>query len=448
MSERLYDVVVIGAGTAGRNAVRAALAEGASVALVEEGRWTTLCARSGCMPSKALLASARRAHDIATADRLGIEASGRASIPRVLERVRRLRDDLRSDARDDFPSGGVAFFEGRARFVSPRTIAVDGQRTVTGRAFVVATGGRIRIPDGFDGIDVHTHETLFDAEDLGPRVGVVGAGPIGLELGQGLAQLGAEVHLFDEQPALDPIDDPVIGRRWQERLRRDLTLHLGHRPVGHRTSDGVVIEAGDASVSVDTILVAAGQGPRVDDLGLAEVFGVDLDDPAVADETRRLEEHPVFLAGDVHGRPILHEAAWEGSVAGANAARWPEVRRTQRPTPLQTVFTTPQIVRVGPVTSGLTWGEAELGDQGRMRLDDTDEGLLRIGIDADERVVAATFLATSAEHLGHLVAWAIETRATARELLRRPVYHPTLEEGLVTALRNARAALHRSPETS
>jgi dihydrolipoamide dehydrogenase len=157
----------------------------------------------------------------------------------------------------------------------------------------------------------------------------------------------------------------------------------------------------------------------------------------------------VFFAGDVTGdRPLLHEAADEGRIAGANAAAWPHLQHGHRRTPLAIAFTDPQIAFVGARFGDLdpqctAIGEVDYENQGRARVMGVDRGLVRIyGDRRTTRLVGATLFGPRMEHLAHLLAWAVQGQLTVNEALQRPFYHPVLEEGLRTALRKLARALN------
>jgi dihydrolipoamide dehydrogenase len=193
------------------------------------------------------------------------------------------------------------------------------------------------------------------------------------------------------------------------------------------------------------VLVAAGRRPAVEGLGL-ETTGLALDAkgvPVVDPATTQCGTAPVFLAGDVDGNlPLLHEASDEGRIAGANAMRWPAVERHERRTPLAIAFTDPQMAMVGLRHAELPEGRHAIGtvsfeDQGRARVMARNRGLARLYGEAGScRLVGAELFGPDAEHLAHLLAWAVQEGMTVQRALAMPFYHPVLEEGLRTALRD------------
>jgi len=202
------------------------------------------------------------------------------------------------------------------------------------------------------------------------------------------------------------------------------------------------VTAGSASAVVDRVLVAMGRTPNLQGLGL-ETLGVPLDEkglPEVDRATLQVAGLPVFLAGDANAEvPLQHEAADDGHIAGINAVS-ASTRRFVRRTPLSIVFSDPTLARVGLRFDALDQarvvvGEARFADQGRARIMLRNAGLLRLCANREDgTLVGAELFAPEGEHLAHWLALAIHRRSTVSDLLRVPFYHPTVEEGLRTAL--------------
>ena len=465
MKMKRVDVAVIGAGTAGLNARRAAEREGAEAILIESGPFGTTCARVGCMPSKLLIAAADVAHEVEGAGRFGIEV---ATPPRirgkaVLERVRRERDRFVSFVIESTESVPEALrLRGHARFLSPTMLEVGGEMRVEARAIVIAAGSTPIIPPALAPFakDLLTNESIFELEDLPESIGIVGTGVIALELGQALHRLGVRTVIYGRSDRLGPLTDPAVQREAREVLGRELTLRLGvELGVGRRSGQGFRIgwrerDGKRGEDEVASLLVAAGRRPNLDSLSLDKAGvrmgaeGVPQFDP----RTMQCGETPIFLAGDAsNDRPVLHEAAEEGRIAGRNAARFPDVRAHRRATPLAIVFTHPQIALVGARHADLGTDDVEIGevtyeDQGRARVMGQNAGRVRIyARRACGTLIGAEMLGPRVEHTAHLVAWAVEQRMTVREALASPIYHPVIEEGIQTALRDLAARLKQMP---
>jgi dihydrolipoamide dehydrogenase len=456
---RETDVAVIGAGSAGLVARREAARLGARTLLIESGPYGTTCARDGCMPSKLLIAAADVAHEIAGAHRFGIEAAAPARVngKAVLERVRRERDRFVGFVVEDVEAlPEEARIRGRARFVGPTTLEVDGALRVEARAVVIATGSSPVVPDELEPARERllTHENVFELEELPESLAVVGTGAIGLELGQAFQRLGVRTALFGRSGRLGPLTDPEVQAAARATLGRELDVrvpgHIRAEPAGAGVRLVWSDADGERSEVFDRLLVAAGSRPDLADLDLAaaglerDAEGVPLHDV----RTGQCGDSPVFIAGDVTDRhPLLHEAADDGRIAGRNAARFPDVRAHHRRVSLQIIFSDPQIALVGRSFADLEGervavGAVDYGDQGRARVMGKAAGLVRVYADgADGRLLGAEMLGPRVEHTAHLLTWAVQQGLTVDDALRMPFYHPVFEEGIRTAIRDAARVL-------
>ena len=442
------DVAVIGAGTAGLAAERAARGNGATTLLIDPSFAGTTCAQVGCMPSKLLIAAARAAHDARAARAFGIEVDAvRVDGPAVMRRVQEERDRfarLTRDSIEDIPEG--IRISACARFAGPNRLALDDGREVEAKTIVIASGSTPALPGPFAdlGERVLTNQTVFEIEDLPKRLAVVGSGSIGLELAQAFARLGVEVALFDRETQMAKMRCERVHDTLRTIIEREMDLHLGVDVEPERTETGVKVkwtgEGDQGEAEYDLLLAALGRPPSLDGLGL-DNSGLDLDADGVPCHDRRTMRcgaSNIFIAGDVAADlPLLHEASHDGAIAGRNAAAFPAQVETERYAPFSIVFTDPPIVTVGKAEGdGAVTGVTDFSDQGRARVENDDEGTLTLYASAPHgTLIGADLVAPGGEHLGHLLCWAIEQGLTATQLLEMPFYHPTLEEGLKTALR-------------
>jgi dihydrolipoamide dehydrogenase len=467
-SSRRVDVAVIGAGTAGLAAYRAAVAEGARALLVEAGVHGTTCARVGCMPSKLLIAAAEAAHHARHAGPFGVTCSVAVDGRAVMERVRAERDRFVG-----FVVRGVEAIPaddkmvGRARFVAPGVLDVDGER-IDARAVVIATGSSPFVPAMFDVVRAHVavNDDVFGWPGLPESIAVFGGGVVGIEIGQALHRLGVRVRIFGRGGAVGPLTDPAVKSAAIRALSDELPFHpdarvtnLGAGTDAGRVAIGFEDHAGERRVeSFAHVLVATGRRPNVTGLGLFDANLV-LDGrgvPVFDRATMQCGESPVFVAGDASDdAPLLHEAADEGRIAGRNAARFPSIVRGERRTRLAIAFSDPQIALVGSTFADLAdrddvvIGEVSFEDQGRSRVMRQNRGLCRLYAQRGTgRFLGAELAAPRAEHLGHLLAWAHQVGMTVDTMLTMPFYHPVVEEGLRTALRDASTKLGGSAGTT
>lgn len=351
---RRYDLVVIGAGTTGLVASQLAATLGARVAVMERGRVGGECLHTGCVPSKALLAAAERAHAVRTADRLGIQAGEpRVDFTAVMNHV---REAIAAAGTEDTPEHlrgmGVEVFESEARFAGPGELEVAG-RTLRFRSALIATGSSPAMPviDGLPEAGPLTNETVFDLDEMPARLVVIGGGPSGCELGQAFARLGSEVTLVEAGNRLLPREEPESSR-----LLEDV---LGEEGVRVRTSATIErIESGAGAtrvmlaesevVEADAILVTVGRRVNTEALRLDRV-GVSTGPSGAVEVDRHLRTTGarVFAAGDVTGKlELTHFAAYQALVAVANALFG--LRRTVETAWIPwATFTDPEIAHAG-----------------------------------------------------------------------------------------------------
>lgn len=446
------DVAVIGAGTAGLAAYRAAKSTGARTLLIEAGQGGTTCARCGCMPSKLLLAAGSAARSAATAKPFGIgvqdvEIDGRA----VMARVRRERDRFVDDILKEvaaIPDRDKIF--GRARFDGPDTLTVDDHSLIEARSVVIATGARPIVPDDLAeacGERLLTHETLFDLETLPDKLAVIGAGPLGLELAIAFARLGVKVTVFDEGHDIGGVRDPKVSDAVRRTFAPELTFAFGAKATAKRKTGGDVLlswtdDAGSNRRStVSHVLAAAGRRPDLEALDL-NLTGAPLNNdgvPLFDPKTLRCGRSNLFIAGDANDdRPVLHEASLQGRLAGRNAARTPDLERRTAMPEMTIVYTSPDIARVGPgfdAEEAKTWGIGCSDRAGRAIIENENPGCLRLYAEKGGALIGGELFGPGVEHIAHLLAWAVQLKLSAEEVLELPFYHPTVEEGFRTALR-------------
>ena len=477
MKTRSVDIAVVGAGTAGLSAYREARKYTDRIALIEGGPFGTMCARVGCMPSKLLIAPAEARHRLSHLAQFGIsigasEVDGAA----VMRRVRSERDRFAGfvvESMEGFDQRHIV--RACARFEDAHTLALSPAQVADSPALtephlvaariVIAAGSRPRIPEILKaaGDRVIVNDDLFDMQALPASVAVFGAGAIGLELGQALHRLGVVVRVFGRGGRMGGISDPGVRHYAARVMGAEMPLSLDARDVVvSREGDSVVVRFVDddgraKTERYDWLLAATGRQSNVDRLDI-ENSGLALDTrgiPLFDAQTMRAGDSHVFLAGDVAAdRALQHEAAYEGRVAGRNAAHYPEVYRNTRRTPLAIVFTDPQIASVGSNHEQLTAanqhfavGEVSFENQGRSSVLLVNQGLLRgYGEFGTGLLLGAEMIGAANEHLAHLLAWVIQMRMSVDEVLELPFYHPVIEEGLRTALRELQRALGMGPK--
>ncbi|MBS1158485.1 MAG: pyridine nucleotide-disulfide oxidoreductase dimerization protein [Proteobacteria bacterium] len=458
------EVAIIGSGTAGMGAYRSARAHTNSIVLIEGGDYGTTCARVGCMPSKLLIAAADAAQQARLGAPFGVRI-GTLSIDgaAVMARVRRERDRFVGfvlEAVDAMPPGER--LTASVSFVDANTLVSEQGQLIHARRIVIASGSIPVLPKLLQGLGERLldNESLFELPSLPQRVAVFGCGPLGIELGQALSRLGVTVKMFGIGGGLAGIHDPEIRDYAKQVFNEEFYLDLAAEVESVRVAAaGVEVRyrLGDGSwqsEAFDYVLAATGRAPNVARLAL-EKTGLALDKrgvPLFDRTTLQCGNSPIFIAGDASNEiPLLHEAADQGRIAGDNAGRYPARQAGLRRTPLAIVFTEPQVAALGFNLAQLEQqfagryavGVVSFEDQGRSRVMLRNKGLLKVyGERGSDRFLGAEMFGPAAEHLAHLLAWAAQQRMTVGEMLDMPFYHPVIEEGVRTALRDLNQQLH------
>ena len=447
------DVAILGAGTAGLNAMGQIRRHTKNFKLIDgagEDELGTTCARVGCMPSKALIHIAEVFHTRHQFQKLGIKGGEGLNVDTAasMERVQDVRDILVDRVlSNSIDKMGDKFQNEFARFIDAHTLQV-GDDTLTIDRCIIATGSRPIVPDAWRalGDSVLTTDSFFEQEDLPASMAVIGLGAIGLELGQALSQLGVEVTGVDALKTIADIKDPDINRCAIELIQKVFPLILGEFAHLEKVGKLIRITAGDKQFDVERVLISVGRRSNIDRVGL-ENLGIKLDDYGMPDydsHTMALKEAPhIFLAGDVNAStPILHEAACEGKIAGHNAGLG-SLSKFKRYVSLHITFSEPNICQVGaPLnsldTNSIVTGKFSMGPHGRALVMANNKGLIHLYADKyNGKLLGACMVAPRAEHLAHLVAWSLEQGLTLQEMLRFPFYHPVFEEALQGAIRDA-----------
>jgi len=353
-----YNLVVIGAGTAGLVTAAGAAGLGAKVALIERSLMGGDCLNVGCVPSKGIISAARVARTIRGADEFGIDVPDgtKAEFSRVMERMRRLRAEISpNDAATRFRDLGVDVFLGEAKFTGSNSVRV-GEQTLEFRKAVIATGARASAPPipGLQEVPYLTNETLFSLTELPGRFGVIGAGPIGCEMAQAFASLGSEVLLVEAAHGILPIEDPeaseIVGRSLQQDGVRLLCCGKELKLSGDDGSIRMSVESHERSYDerVDQLLVSAGRAPNVQGLGL-ETVGVEFDarKGVTVDDRMRTTNPNIYAAGDVCSRyKFTHAADFMARIVIQNALFKGRSKASALTIPWCT-YTSPEVAHVG-----------------------------------------------------------------------------------------------------
>jgi pyruvate/2-oxoglutarate dehydrogenase complex dihydrolipoamide dehydrogenase (E3) component len=414
-----YNLVVIGAGTAGLVTAAGAAGLGARVALVERGLMGGDCLNVGCVPSKSLIRAGRAVADVRGAAEYGVRVPPGASADfgAVMDRMRRLRARIsRVDSAARFRDLGVDVFFGAARFSGPDTVDVAGV-TLRFKKAVIATGARAAEPPipGLAEGGYLTNETVFSLTELPRRLAVIGGGPIGCELAQAFARFGAQVFLLEGEGQILPREDRDAAEQVARALSRDgVELRLATR-VERIERDGaaraihVTSGGGTGRLAVDAILVAVGRAPNVEGLGLESV-GVAHDTRAgvTVDDRLRTTNPRIYAAGDVcSAHKFTHNSDAQARIVIQNALFLGRARASALTLPWCT-YTDPEVAHVGlSEREAAARGIAvrtfvqELADVDRAVLDGEAEGFVKVHVRAGtDRILGATIVA---RHAGEML---------------------------------------------
>jgi pyruvate/2-oxoglutarate dehydrogenase complex dihydrolipoamide dehydrogenase (E3) component len=449
MSHR-YDLVIVGMGSGGMVAAEFAATLDLNVAVVERGRIGGDCLWTGCVPSKALLASGKVAHHMRTADEFGIEAvTPTVDRTKVWARIRSVQ--ARIAATDDNPERfrdlGLDIVAGSARVTGPNTVEVHGAagtRELMTRYVLLATGSRPVEPEieGLAAAGFLTSESLFELTDPPASFVNIGGGPIAVEMVQGFTRLGIPATLLQKGPRILPKDEPTLVDLLVDKLRKegvDLRFNVeahrvtveGGRKVVHGTEDGT-----PATWEADELLVAVGRRPNVEGLGLEELGIETTAKGVVVDNRGRTDVDTIYAVGDIAGRYLFtHSAAYEG-VRAVRDMFFPGKGKVVASVPWCT-FTDPELAH-----AGLTEAEArdehksdvevwcmDLEHNDRSRADGASEGAV-IVITHKHRIIGAHILAPAAGEMIHEFALAIEEEVKLNELSQFMHVYPTVSTSI------------------
>jgi pyruvate/2-oxoglutarate dehydrogenase complex dihydrolipoamide dehydrogenase (E3) component len=438
------DICVIGAGSGGLSIAAAAAAFGGSVVLIEKGRMGGDCLNYGCVPSKALIAAAKRASTDFTSGKFEAHSQLQVDFARACDHVRKVIAAIApNDSVQRFTGLGVRVIAGRGRFTDPATVIVDGSTAVQARRFVIATGSSPAIPPipGLAQTRYLTNETIFDLQELPSHLVVIGGGPSGLELGQAFRRLGAQVTVVEAARPLAK-DDAECAQIVIDALGREgIEIRTGARVQSVQPTSGGVelaVKCGDAEerITGSHLLVAAGRSPNVEGLGLEEANIDSTPAGIVVDGSLQTTNRRVYAIGDTaaDGMMFTHVANYHAGLVIRHALFRLPVKARYNAVPWVT-FTDPELAHVG-----LTDEQAR--DQGhrirvmrwpycendRAQAERATDGHVKVVATTGGSVLGATIVGA---HAGELItpwALAIGQGLNIRTMAELVVPYPTFSE--------------------
>ncbi|MDU5499356.1 MAG: FAD-dependent oxidoreductase, partial [Acinetobacter baumannii] len=302
-----------------------------------------------------------------------------------------------------------------------------------------------------------TTDQIFELNTLPKSIAIIGSGVIALEIAQAMHRLGVETTIFARSKRIGIFTSPKLQQLAQEELSKELNFLFETLPHEVKsTSDGVIlnykIDEKEKSIQVEYVLSATGRSSLLDTLKLENIDKSfkDIKLLPINAKTKQLDNYPIFIAGDAYtSTPLQHEAAHEGKKVVHNCLNYPQLNSVKTLSPLGIVFSHPEMAIVGQSYKQLkdnrvdfVTGEASYERQGRAIVLGKNKGAIEVYIEREsQKLLGAELFTEATEHMAHLLSWIIGEELTLNDILEKPFYHPTLEEGLRTALKHARRQL-------
>ncbi|MBI3805182.1 MAG: dihydrolipoyl dehydrogenase [Nitrospirae bacterium] len=441
-----FDVMVIGAGSAGRYGAKAAAKLGAKVGLVETGPFGGLCILKGCMPTKAYLRSSELMGLLKKAPEVGIYPGKPVDIR--FDQIKKRKDKLIAEMADDAYQGvirhpNITLLSGRAHFLSGKEIQV-GEEHYVAEKFLIATGSRPMIPPipGLEEAGYITSDEALTLESLPKSMVIIGGGVEGTEFGQFFVRMGVRVTLLQRSERILSHEDEDVSEALAEILRKDgIDLRTGVREVMiERDSEGEWISFEENErverIEADLIMIATGRTGNVDGLRL-EAAGVETHPLGiVANDFLQTTNPNIYAAGDVTGgAQIVNMATYEGDLAGTNMMKGPVRKADYRVFP-RAIFSDPEFARVGLTERdareqgiAVRVGKFPFSDLGKAIITDRTEGFIKILADPKSgEILGAEIVGAEASILIHQAAVAMHFRSTLEAYAQISHIHPSLAE--------------------
>jgi dihydrolipoamide dehydrogenase len=442
------NIIVIGAGSGGLIASLIAAAVKARVTLIEKHKMGGDCLNTGCVPSKALIKTARFLTDVKNSEKYGVKAaSAEFDFSDVMERVQKVIAKIEPhDSVERFTSLGVDCITGEARVVSPWSVEVNGQ-TITARNIILAAGARPFVPpiEGLDEVKWYNSDNLWELREQPRRLIVLGGGPIGSEMAQAFNRLGSEVSLVEMAPRIMIREDEEISAMVQEKfVAENMNVLCGTRAVSCKVVNGEQILACDQDgkeieIPFDGLLVAIGRRPNVEGYGLEEL-GVKLrkNNTVETDDFLRTNYDNIYAVGDIAGPyQFTHTAAHQAWFATVNSlfGQFKKFKADYSVIPWAT-FTDPEVARVGLNESeakekGVAYEVTTYGidDLDRAIADSEDHGVVKVlTVPGKDKILGVTIVGA---HAGDLIAeyvLAMKHKLGLKKILGTIHIYPTMTE--------------------
>jgi len=441
-----FDVMVIGAGSAGRYGAKVAARAGARVGLVESGPFGGLCILNGCMPTKAYLRSSDLVGMIKKGPEVGVYTEGRIQLR--FDQIKKRKDRLIAEMAEDAQLGTtgyskIALLSGAARFLSDNTLQV-GETIYACENYLIATGSRVGVPPlpGLEETGFLTSDDALALEELPASMIVIGGGAEALEFGQFFQRMGVNISMVQRSPLLLSQEDADVGRAYGDLLRKDgIALWTGTQiekieKAGSLKRVRFIHEGKAQTLEGEEILLVTGRTGNITGLGL-EAAGVQCDTTGIKVNAFLQTTNPkIYAAGDVTGlNLVVNVATYQGKLAGENLVKGPVQQADYRVIPIA-IFTDPQFARVGLTERGakekgipVRVGTFPFDDLGKAIVTDQTEGFIKILANPENgEILGVHIFGAEASDLIHQGAIAMHFRCTLEEYANIAHIHPTFGE--------------------
>ncbi|RAP37746.1 hypothetical protein DID80_03520 [Candidatus Marinamargulisbacteria bacterium SCGC AAA071-K20] len=439
-----YHIIVIGAGSGGLVVASGAAGLGAKVALIEAHKMGGDCLNYGCVPSKAFLKAAHLASEISESEQFGVNSTiNSVNLEKVMGYVNTVIKEIEPhDSKERYEGLGVDVINGKGEFVDKRTVKI-GDKSITGKHIIIATGSEAVVPQikGLKDVDYLTNKTVFKLKEMPKHLIVLGAGPIGLELGQGFKQLGAEVTVIDVLPSLFAKDDPEVGPLLEAALKKEgMNLALNSKIIEVKNDGGITViierDGKTQEIKGDKVLVSLGRKPVTDTLNLESV-GVERDNTGFIKTNKRLQSSVsnIYACGDVVGPfQFTHMAGYQAGIVIRNCIFKLPAKVDYSLVPW-TTYTKPEVAHVGYTEP---WAKTEnlYQDHVIVNLDQLDRaktehdriGFLKLILGKKNRIIGATMVGNKAGEIIPLASLAIQKKMTPSSFMGMIFSYPTEAE--------------------
>lgn len=446
-----FDAIIIGTGQAGPPLAASLAKKGFKTAIIEKGDLGGTCVNTGCTPTKAYVASARRAYIAGNSGELGVSVEGNVKVDlrKIKERKDRLISDSHSGLEKMFQNNeNISLIRGKARFINNNTIEVNGEEYAAEKIYL-NVGGRPRIPEGFEKVGYLTNRSILELGEIPEHLVIVGGGYVGLEFGQMFRRFGSKVSILERGDHLLEKEDEDISEAIEEIFKNSgVEVLLGSDCITASEENGKIevkysCEEGAKSLTGSHLLLAVGRVPNTDDLGL-ENTDIELDEQGfikVNDELQSSVSH-VWAMGDCNGEGAFTHTAYNDFQI-VNSHLFEDAKRFLSDRfECYAAFIDPPLARVGLNEKDIRQkgikakvAELPMSKIARAKEKGETQGKLKIFIDTEtNKILGATFLGTGADELIHTIIDQMYAGASY-EIIRDAVHiHPTVSELLPTML--------------